>query len=93
VVYLLVFEGELLDRSTPEIKLGGMLASRLSETLPIPILDLWSVTLWEAGAKKELIGDLAASGDCPSGHWVHVPESGWKEVITALVEQGEISIR
>lgn len=93
VVYLLVFEGELLDGSTPEIKLGRMLASRLSETLPIPILDRWAVTLWEAGAKKELIGDLAASGDCPSGHWVHVSESGWNEVVTALVAQGAISIQ
>lgn len=93
VVYLLVFEGELPDGTTSEIKLGHMLASRLSETLPIPILDRWSVTLWEAGSKKELIGELATSGDCPSGHWVHVSESGWKEVITVLVEQGEISIR
>jgi hypothetical protein len=70
-----------------------MIASRLSETLPIPILDRWPVTLWEAGAKKELIGELATSGDCSSGHWVHVSESGWKEVITVLIEQGEISIR
>lgn len=93
VVYLLEFEGELPGGSTPEVKPWRMLASRLSETLPIPILDRWAVTLWEAGSKKELIGDLAASGDCQSGHWVHVSESVWKEVITALVEQSEISIR
>ena len=93
VIYLLVFEGELPDGSTPEIKLGRMLASRLSETLPYPILNRWAVTLWEAGMKKELIGDLAASGDCPSGHWVHVSESGWNEVVTVLVAQGAISIK
>jgi len=93
VVYLLEFEGELPGGSTPKVKPWRMLASRLSETLPIPIMDRWAVTLWEAGSKKELIGELAVSGDCSSGHWVSVTESGWKEVIAASVEQDEISIR
>lgn len=92
MVYLLVFEGELPDGSPPEIKLGHMLASRLSETLPIPILERWSATLWEAGSKKELVGDLAASGDCSSRYWVSVTENGWKEVVTALVAQGTTRI-
>lgn len=92
VVYLLVFDGELPDGTPPEIKLGHMLASRLSETLSIPILDRWSVTLWETGSKKELIGELAVSGDCPSGYWVSVTEYGWQEVVTALVAQGTTRI-
>jgi hypothetical protein len=36
VIYMLVFEGELPDGSTPEIPARQMLTSRLSETLPIP---------------------------------------------------------
>jgi hypothetical protein len=93
VVYLLVFEGELTDGSPPETQASSMLASRLSETLPIPILDRWAITLWEAGMESDLIDEVVACGDCRSGYLVHVNESGWKEVIKTLVEQGEISIR
>jgi hypothetical protein len=39
VIYLIVFEGELLDRSTPEAQAQRVLTSRLSETLSISILD------------------------------------------------------
>jgi hypothetical protein len=45
VVYLLVFEGELLDGSIPESQARRMLAARLSETLPIPILNEWRESL------------------------------------------------
>jgi hypothetical protein len=64
VVYLLVFEGELTDGSPSETQASSMLASRLSETLPIPILDRWAITLWEAGMESELIDEVVASGDC-----------------------------
>lgn len=39
--YLLVFDGELLDGSMSGIRAQRMLTSRMSKTLPIPILDKW----------------------------------------------------
>jgi len=93
VAYTLVFDGDLVDGDNPEKHTCQMLPLRLSEALSIPFLQEWAEALWEAGIEQELIGKLATSGDCSSGHWVRVSESGWKEVITALVEQGEISIR
>ena len=55
VVYLLVFEGEFLDGSTPETQVRRKLTSRLSETMSIPILDEWDEPLWESAQMENLI--------------------------------------
>ena len=93
VVYLLVFEGELLDGATPESQAQYSLTARLSEALPIPILDEWAEALWEAGVKKQLISDLVISGDCLAGYGVNAPETGWAEILTRLVKDGNVKIR
>ena len=92
LVYLLVFEGELLDGSTPEIQARRMLTSRLSETLPIPILDKWHESLWEAGQVENLIVGLLTAGDCQEGYLVQLAETVWKEVITRLLKGRKIQI-
>ena len=92
VIYLLGFEGELLGESTPENQTQRMLTSRLSETLPIPILDEWHESLWEAGLVENLVVDLQTSGDCQEGYQVQLMESVWKEVITRLLKELKIRI-
>jgi hypothetical protein len=92
VIYLLVSEGELLDGSTPETRARSMLASRLSETLPIPILNEWQESLWEAGQRENLIAGLDIGGDCQEGYLVHLSETGWKELITRLFKEHKIRI-
>jgi hypothetical protein len=92
MIYLLVFEGELLDEATPETQARRMLASRLSETLPIPILDDWDESLWEAGQRENLIVGLETGGDCQQGYQVHLTEVVWKEVITRLLKEQRIRI-
>jgi hypothetical protein len=92
VVYLLVFEGELLDKSTPEKQATRSLSRRLSETLPIPIKDRWSEVLWEAGVEKDLIHEFAYSGDCLACFGVKTSQTGWTELITRLIKEDIIEI-
>jgi hypothetical protein len=92
VIYLLGFEGELLDGSTPETQARRVLTSRLSEALPIPILDEWHESLWEAGSKGNLILGLETGGDCQEGYQVQLTETKWKEVITRLLKERKIRV-
>jgi len=92
VVYLLVFEGELLDGSTPETQAREMLTARLSETLPLPILDVWHESLWEVAQKENLILGLLTGGDCQAGYLVKLTETVWKEVISRLLKERRIRI-
>lgn len=92
VIYLLVFEGELLDGSTPETQARRVLTSRLSETLPIPILDEWNESLWEVAQMENLIVGLLTGGDCQEGYLVQLTETVWKEVITRLLKERKICI-
>ena len=89
---MLVFEGELLDGSTSEIKVRYKLTSRLSETLPFPILDEWREFLWEVAQMENLIVGLETGGDCQSGHQVKLTETVWKEVLTGLLKERKIQI-
>ncbi|HWQ83521.1 MAG TPA: hypothetical protein VN363_03080 [Anaerolineales bacterium] len=84
VIYLLVLEGEFPDELLPETQVRRVLTPRLSETLPIPILDGWHESLWEAGQTEDLIVGLLAGGDCQQGYQVQLTETVWKEVITRL---------
>jgi hypothetical protein len=93
VIYLLVFEGDLSDRVTPENQAIRSLSPRLSEALPIPIIDSWAEALWETGAENDLIGELAFSGDCLAGFGVNVSETGWTEIVTKLQKEGKVEIR
>ncbi len=82
--YLLVFEGELLDGSMSGIRAQRMLTSRMSETLPIPILDKWYKSLWEAGQRETLIVGLETGGNCLVGYLALLTEAMWKAVIHML---------
>jgi len=92
IVYLLVFEGELLDGSVPETQARHMVTSCLSETLSIPILDGWAEVLWETGERMELIGELVIAGDCLAAYWIYPSEAGWTKIITRSVEEGQIRV-
>lgn len=92
VIYLLAFENELPDGSTPETQAQRMLTSRLSETLPIPILDEWHTSLWVAGQGENLIVGLESGGDCQEGYLVQLAETLWKEVIARLLKERKIRI-
>lgn len=92
VIYLLVFDGEPLDGSTTESQARRVLTSRLSETLPIPILDDWNESLWESGRKENLIVEVETGGDCQEGYLVKMTETIWKEVITRLLKERKIRI-
>jgi hypothetical protein len=93
VVYLLVFEGELLDGSTPENQAIRLLSLRLSEALSIPIKPRWAKALWEIGAEKDLIEEFAFSGDCLACFGLNTSETGWTEILTRLLKEGKIEIR
>jgi hypothetical protein len=92
VIYLLIFEGELSDGSLPGTQAQGFLTPRLSETLPIPVLDEWHESLWEAGQLENLIVGLETSGDCLEGYEVQLTEKLWKEAITNLLTERKIRI-
>jgi len=92
VVYLLVFEGEKMDRLMPETRAQRMLTSRLSETLPFPILDEWYESLWEAAQTKKLIIELETQGECQEGYLLQLTETSWKEVVIRLLQQSRILI-
>jgi hypothetical protein len=84
VVYLLVFEGEEEEQATK------MLTSRLSEALPIPVLDEWNRQLWEVARTKELVVQMETCGDCQEGYVVHLGENAWKEVVIGLLKHQDI---
>jgi hypothetical protein len=92
VVYLLVFEGELPDGWSPEIKARRVLTSRLSEALSIPIIDEWADTLWDTGVNKELIGRMVKSGDCLESFWLNTIEITWMKEVRQLLEDGKLPI-
>lgn len=92
VVYLLVFEGEIAGGSTPENQARRMLTVRLSEALPIPILDEWHESLWEFARTANLIAELLTGGDCQAGFVIQLDENGWKEVVVRLLKERKISI-
>lgn len=91
-IYLPVFEGGQPDGSTPKTQARRMLNTRLSETLPIPILDEWHESLWESGQRENLIVGLETDGDCQEGYLVQLTERVWKEVITRLLKERRIRI-
>jgi hypothetical protein len=91
-IYLLVFEGGQLYGSTTEIQAQSILTSRLSETLPIPILNEWHGDLWNAAQLENFIVELEIGGDCQEGYQVQVTETVWKEVITRLIKEHKIRI-
>lgn len=92
VVYLLVFEGELTDGSTPENQAIRLLSPRLSKALQIPIKNNWAEALWETGLMKEMTGELITAGDCLTGYWVSISEKGWADILTWLVKEQMVKI-
>jgi hypothetical protein len=90
VVYLLVFDGS--GGTAPEEQSIQMLTKRLSEALPIPILDEWNASLWEVARNMELVVDLQTRGDCQEGHIIQLSENAWKEVVIRLLKGRKISI-
>lgn len=87
VVYLLVFEGEDADEQVMK-----MLAARLSEALPIPILHEWAEILWEGVIEQGLIIELVTLGDCTSGFGVQLTESSWNREFSRLIMDKTIVI-
>jgi hypothetical protein len=73
VVYLLLFDGAD-DGETLEDIAQAMLTARLSEALPIPVLDAWDRRLWESSRSKDLVVDLQTCGDCHEGYLVRLTE-------------------
>jgi hypothetical protein len=92
VAYLLVFEGYLTKGENPEEHACQMLPSRLSEVLPIPVLQEWAEALWEAGIGQGLIGDLTTGGDNTAGFWVQLTERVWAELLSRLLKEKIIGI-
>jgi hypothetical protein len=93
VIYLIVFEGELSDGTTPEKQPVKFLSPRLSEAFPIPIKDRWSEVLWEVGVEKDLIEEFTYSGNCLACFGVFTSETVWTEVVSGLVKEGKVEIR
>jgi hypothetical protein len=86
VVYLLVFDGEEGEQAMK------MLTARLSETLPIPVLDDWNRQLWEVARNKELVVQMETCGDCLEGYVVHLGENAWQEVVIGLMRANKIGM-
>ncbi len=92
VVYLLVFEGETAEETTPEDQALHMLTARLSEILPIPVLDDWECLLWEVARRKDLVVDMHTNGDCQDGYVVKLSETAWSDVVIGLLKERKIRI-
>lgn len=92
LIYLLVFEDQRLDESTPESQACEHLVPRLAEALPIPLLAEWAGALWKAGLHGELIGELVTGGDCLAGYWVQVSETNWVNILRPMLEKRQIVI-
>jgi hypothetical protein len=92
VVYLLVFEGEMVDGSSPASQVRSMLTVRLTEALPFPILGEWHDSLWEFAQMKNLIAELPTGGDCQVGFVIQLDENGWKEVVVGLLKERKIHL-
>jgi hypothetical protein len=90
VIYMLVFEGA--EGIAHEAQATQMLTKRLTEALPIPVLDEWNRQLWEAARRNDLVVDLQTCGDCQEGYMVRLTETVWKEVIIRLLKKRKICI-
>ena len=90
VAYILMFEGDLNAGGKTEEHACQMLPSRLSEALPLPVLQEWAKMLWEAGIEQELIAELTTGGDGSAGFFVHLTEKIWAELFSSLLKEGKI---
>jgi len=85
--YLLVFRGTL-DAEDEMIRL---FIERIKEALEVPILDDWGVTLWRQARNQKLVQDLVTGGDCILGARIDL-QADWKELLSELLAQEEISL-
>ncbi|MDI6696231.1 MAG: hypothetical protein QME21_14390 [Anaerolineales bacterium] len=92
VAYILVFEGDLTEGENTEEHACQMLPSRLSEAVPVPVLQEWAEALWEAGTRKELIAELTIGGESLAGFSVQLIETVWAELISRLLTEGNVGI-
>ncbi len=92
VVYLLVFEGDLLEESTPGSHAQHTLTSRLAEALLISLLEEWAEALWEAALHKEMIGGLIIAGGCLLEYLVSVSETDWVDILSRLIKEQMVKI-
>ena len=92
VAYILVFEGDLNDGKNIEEHACMMLLPRLSEALPLPVLQEWAETLWEAGFEKGLITELTTGGDSLVCFTVQLAQSVWAELISKFLKEEKINI-
>jgi hypothetical protein len=90
--YMLIFDSDLTDGKEPEDHTCLILSSRLSESLPLPIMQAWSEHLWSAGKDQQLITELETGGDCYAGFWIGLNEAAWIEILSRLLKEGFIKI-
>jgi len=88
VTYLVVFDG---DGEELETEAKRLLAKRLHEALPIPVLEEWADALWNAADDRGWITAVRAAGDC-RGCWQVSLMTDWAELVESLITQGEIEI-
>jgi hypothetical protein len=92
VAYMLVIEGDLTDGLSPEGHTCHILPLRLSEALPIPVLQEWAEPLWEGGFEKGLIIELTAGGDSLVCFSVQLDQSVWAELISRFIKEEKINM-
>jgi len=92
--YLLIFRGT----PDPGKELIQLFVERIKEALEVPILDEWSVALWKQARSRTLVQDLTIGGDCILGARIDLrqgradAQADWKELISELLAQEEISL-
>lgn len=85
--YLLVFRGTKDLRG----EIIRLFIDRIKEALEVPILDEWAITIWQQAHNRKLVQDLKTGGDCISGIKIDL-QADWKELLTELLAQKEISL-
>ena len=85
--YLLIFRGT----PDPGKELIQLFVERIKEALEVPILDEWSVALWKQARSRKLVQDLTTGGDCILGARIDL-QADWKELLSELLAQEEISL-
>jgi len=81
----------LLLSPEKEIDRYRLLARRLNDALPIPILEEWGEALYRE-AKGNLVTDLIVAGDLAGGLEIRLNTEQWTNMINRMLVEGDLAV-
>ena len=85
--YLLIFQGS----PNPEQQMRDLFIERLKEALEVPILDEWSLPIWNLARNRNLVQDLITGGDCLRGAKINL-QADWQGLLSELLAEGSLTL-